>query len=529
MSVSKQRWNAIVIGTGFGGSTTALKLAEAGMSVLVLERGRWVDRDESAWDTRAILLQPKYKSGTPYEADHLLKRTLVYPNETVGGNSIFYGAASFRLREADFERHSRFPGTSPRAAAFADWPISYADLSCYYDEAERLLGVVGVAGTDPTEPPRGAGYADSPPPFSSPARRVAEAARDLGLHPFPIPLAINFHDGNNRAKCIRCLTCDLYPCKIGAKNDLAVTILPQAIRLGAVVKDQTIATRLVRTQGRISGVECLDLRTGQTSTVSCDLVVVSAGAIGSARLLLASGLEHVKPNGPLVGRYLMRHCSGIMLGLFPSTTNPEQRFHKQVAIMDFYFGHPSGRGPAGPWGMIQGLQVPPREYILGGAPFPVGQIGYLTHAHHIYLICIAEDMPRFDSRVTLHPTERDPYGQPIAQVFHKYHRRDLQGRKALYREAARIMRRAGAWVRVHKPINSHSHAMGTCRFGVDPFTAVLDPWCRFFGISNLFVVDGSFMPTSGGVNPSLTIAANGLRVGEHIAREWTAIVDMGAR
>lgn len=526
--MSTQRWNAVVIGTGFGGSTTALKLARAGMSVLVLERGRWVDRDDSAWDAQTILLDQKYQSTTPYVADNLSNRTWLYPNAAVGGASVFYGAASFRLREGDFERRSRFADQSPPDAAFADWPISYADLSPYYDEAEQLLGVLGVAGTDPTEPPRGADYCGAPPPYAPPARRVAAAARQLGLQPFPIPLAINYHDGNHRAKCIQCPTCDLFPCKIGAKNDLSVTVLPEAISRGAVVKDQTVATKLVTDDGGIAGVECVDLRTGKTFTASGDVVVVSAGAIASARLLLASGLDRVEPNGRLVGRYLMRHCSGIVLGFFLSKTNPEQLFHKQVAITDFYFGHPSRRPPAGPWGMIQGLQVPPREYMVRAAPFLIGHIGYLTQAHQIYLICIAEDMPRFDSRVTLHPTRQDIHGQPIAHVSHRYHRRDLQGRKALYREAARIMRKAGAWARGYKHIDTFSHAMGTCRFGTDPATAVLDPWCRFFGIPNLYVVDGSFMPTSGGVNPSLTIAANGLRVAEHIAREWTESTGEGA-
>ena len=520
---SDRSWDAVVIGTGFGGSTVALQLAKAGMSVLVLERGRWVDRDDSAWSTRAIHIDQKYRGHTPYEADESKLEGLVYPNHTVGGNSIFYGAASFRLRVDDFGRRSRF-GDASSDGDFVDWPFAYEELAPYYEQAERRLGVVGLGGMDPTEPPRGSDYIGAPPPYASPAKRVVQAGTKLGLRPFPIPLAINFNGGNGRAasRCVKCLTCDMFPCKIGAKNDLSIAVLPDAIRHGAVIKDQVTATKLLWTGGRVTGVEYLDLRDGQTVTVSCDVAVVSGGAIGSARLLLASGLGEMEPNGRLVGRYLMRHCSGIVVGFFPSRTNPEGQFHKQVAITDFYFGGPNGGRPAGPWGMIQSLQVPPPEF-LKTTPFPVNVIGPRSYERNIFLMCIAEDVPQLDNRVTLHPTKHDQYGQRIAKVRYSHHRDDLMRRRALFREAVRVMRKTGAWAWVRIPVNTFSHALGTCRSGTDPAKAVLDPSCRFFGLSNLFVADASFMPTAGAVNPSLTIAANGLRVGEHIANHWADI------
>lgn len=518
-----ERWDAVVIGTGFGGSMTAYKLVEAGLSVLILERGNWVERDDTAWDPTAILLDQKYKGSTPYEANQWLGRKLLYPNEVVGGSSVFYGAASFRLREQDFHPEERFSSGVREHSGGAEWPINYTDLAPYYDHVEELLDVHGVAGLDPKEPPRSGGYRAAPPPYSSPAQRVVTAGESLGLRPFPIPLAINFGGSSDRTQCIQCMTCDLFPCKIGAKNDLSITLLPEAEQHGAVIQTHTVATKLVRDGNRISAVECIDTETGQTMRVECAICVVSCGAIESPRLLLASGLNEVKYNGPLIGRYLMRHCSGIVMAVFPDVTNPKKVFHKQVAFTDFYDGHPEGHDPAGPWGMIQGLQVPPPEYIAKAAPFPIGFIGSVSAKFHIYLLCLAEDAPNGDNRVELERKKVDKFGRPIAKVFHKYLERDLQARRALYRQAARILKKAGARFRVRKPINTFSHALGSCRFGNDPATAVLDPYCRFFGVANLFVVDASFMPTSGGVNPSLTIAANALRVGDYLVNSWQSL------
>lgn len=531
-SDAAEPWDVVVVGTGFGGSMAALPLVRAGRRVLLLERGRWVDRDESAWDPHAILVGRKYKSATPYEVGRWGggARSLVYPDEAVGGNSVFYGAASFRLREDDFALGSRLGGSRKRATPFVNWPIRYEDLAPFYDEAERLLGVAGIAGEDPTEPARRCGYASAPPPYGSSARRLADAARSLGLHPFPIPLAISFGTREGRASCVQCLTCDLFPCKIGAKNDLSVTVLPEAMGHGAVVRPRTVAARLLVEGGRVRGVECLDADTGERFTVSCRACIVSCGAIGSAALLLRSGLGDVEPHGRLIGRHLMRHCSGIVIGLFRDDTNPEQRFNKQVAITDLYFGPPGRRGESGlgePCGMLQALQVPPPEYFLSEAPFPLGALGARTSRHHIYVLCIAHDAPNPASRVELDAKRRDRYGLPVTRLFHRYARRDLRARRALYRQAAQVLRAAGALVRLRKPINTFSHAVGTCRFGTDPSTAVLDPWCNFFGVPNLFVIDGSFMPTAGAVNPSLTISANALRAGAHLALEWDAITGGG--
>ncbi|MFQ5551358.1 MAG: GMC oxidoreductase, partial [Gemmatimonadales bacterium] len=487
-------------------------------SVLVLERGRWVDRDDSAWDTRAIQVEGKYRTKSPYDANQWIGRSLLQTNEAVGGNSVFYGGASFRMRAEDFSDERHAPELSDYYR-YARWPLGYDDFEPYYTQAEDILGVAGIDSADPTEPPKNSGYKQQPPVFSLPARTVAEAGVALGLKPFPIPLAINFQDSGAR-QCVECLTCDLYPCKVCAKNDMAVAVLPRAQAAGATVSPFSIVKSLARTGSRITSVSYIDANTREEQSVSCDVCVLSAGAINSTKLLLASGLNDIEPNGRMIGKYLMRHCSGIAMGVFGHETNPERRFHKQVAFTDFYHGHPNGRGPAGPWGMIQGLQVPTPEFI-SMAPFPLGWIGAKSHKYHNYLLCMAEDAPQESSCVDLSRNRVDPYGIPIASVTHHYLPHDRALRRALLREASRILREANAILRLRKTINTFSHALGTCRFGEDPEHAVLDINCRVHGTDNLFVIDSSFMPTSAGVNPSLTIMANALRVCDHMNRSWS--------
>lgn len=519
MSQERTHWDAIVVGSGFGGGFAALTLAQAGRRVLLLERGTWASRDDSAWDPQAILIEQKYRSQTPYEAPQFSGRKLIFPNEVIGGNSIFYGGASLRLRESDFERRSRNQ-SQDLPVGLCDWPVTYETLAPFYDEAEAILGVVGQDGADPTEPPRSHPYPTSPPQLGSTAKLLASAAEQLGMRPFHIPLAINFEGNHGRARCVRCTTCDLFPCKIGAKNDVSVTVLPAAEQHGAQIRGRVVVTGLQHRNGRITGVSGIDLESGRRFEATSDITIVSAGAIASPSLLLASGLDGIATGHALIGRYLMRHCSGIAIGMYPFVTNPEQRFHKQVAITDFYEGSSDHAGPSGPWGMIQGLQAPPVEYVRGQAPFPINRIGAATVRYQGFLLCIAEDEPYRDNRVVLDPRQRDHFGSPLARVEHRYSRRDRAGRRALLRQASRVLRKSGALLRVRKTINTFSHAVGTCRFGDDPQHSATDVYCRVHGVPNLFVVDGSFMPTSGGVNPSLTIAANALRVGRHIAAHW---------
>ena len=228
----------LIVGSGFGGGTVAYALSRAGLKVLLVERGGWPARDETDWNGRAILLDGRYRGETPIGVRQSGAATEVdtFPNEVVGGNSIFFGGAALRLRATDFAR----------------WPITYADLEPHYAQAESLLEVHGRAGDDPCEPPRSGDYPYAPAPLSAPARRIAEAARALGLHPFHIPIAIN-HAGARDPKCINCFTCDGFPCRIGAKNDVTQTALAKADPANLAVVARVLAARVVERDGRIVG------------------------------------------------------------------------------------------------------------------------------------------------------------------------------------------------------------------------------------------------------------------------------------
>lgn len=500
----------------------AQQLVGSGQRVLLLERGDWLPRGPQNWDeVRGFFqLTPAYTTETPYEVEHGGRSSVEGICACVGGPSVFYGGASFRFREEDF-------GAAPEIAAGsgAAWPFTYGDLEPFYTSAEGLLGIAGEEGIDPTEPPRSRGYIRPPAPLAPISARIADAARGLGLHPFRIPLAFG-------ESCCACLTCDGYACSIGAKNDLATGILPRLIARGLDLRPRSVALRLVERGSRITGVEAWDDASGTRVEYRADRVVLSAGALASPHLLLASGLADRNPGGAVVGHYLMRHCNAFVYAFFPRAPNPEGLHHKQIAIHDYYRGDASLSAPSGKLGNIQQvmhpqmggiLRAPARRLARLGRPGRWAERGLATLVggaarRMTGLQVIAEDQPRYENRLEVDRSRTDRFGLPRLRVVHEYSARDLRARAALVVRAREVLRSAGAAFIAHvHEVETFSHAVGTVRAGMDPRSSALDENCRFRGIENLYVVDGSFMPTSAGVNPSLTIAANGLRVGAHLA------------
>jgi choline dehydrogenase-like flavoprotein len=501
----------IVVGSGFGGVMAAHPSVMAGKRVLMIERGDWVARGAANWGPDGFFsLAPAYSSEAPYRVLAGGDGEALGTIACVGGASVFFGGVALRLREGDFD-----PDPEIVADSAAEWPYAYRDLEPYYSQAEQLIGVAGAAGEDPTEPWRSVAYPQAPGPLAPVSARVMGAARELGLHPFRLPLAINYAASNGRQACAACNTCDGFACAVHAKNDMSVTI-PRLLERGMRLEVNTVAVGLVGDGRRITGVACVDRRTLQPRLFRGRAVIAAAGALATPHLLLASGLARLNPAGAAIGRYLMRHCNGVVMGAFLRKPSPAAEFHKQIAIHDYYFGHPSVTHPPGKLGCIQQFGTPQVAYVtryLRGWRRAAASLGV---PHTTGLIVIAEDRPLATNQVALADgTTR--FGMPKATVTHRYAPRDLAARDALVGAARRILRRAGAVLCVVHDLATFSHAVGTVRLGPDPAAAPLDAWGGFRGVDNLYVADGSALPRSGGVNPSLTIAANALRTGTRVA------------
>jgi choline dehydrogenase-like flavoprotein len=506
-------YDAVVVGSGFGGAMAACELVDAGLRVLMVERGGWVPRGPRNGSSGSVgPLTPFYSTETPYRAVAGGEKDVIGSFQCVGGPSVFYGGAALRFRARDFEPAPEIVGGSR-----ASWPFRYDDVEPHYARAEQLLGVAGELGADPTEPPHSTPYPQLPGALSPTGRLVRDAAARLGLTPSRLPLAFNHAARDGRAACTACATCDGFACAIGAKNDLATAVLPGLLRRGLTLRSNTVAVRLVAEGRRIVALDCVDRESGRPLRLRAGLFVLAAGALASPHLLLASGLDRLHPGGHAIGRYLTRHVNAVVIGLFARRPDREAQFHKQVAIHDFYFGHPRVKEPAGKLGAIQQLSTPPAELVKAYLPRAVGSAVATTLPHATGLLVMAEDQPRAENGLEVDPGRPDRFGLPQLRITHRYTPRDEAALRALVGQARAILREAGAWITYVQPIRTFSHALGTVRMGTDPLESALDEECRLRGSENLYVVDGSAFPTSGAVNPSLTIAANALRAGRRLA------------
>jgi choline dehydrogenase-like flavoprotein len=504
--VNMSQIDAIVIGSGFGAAMAAYPLVHAGWRVVILERGGWVRRGPHNWAPDGVKeLSAHYDMSAPYtvRGDDRMQLGGTW---CVGGQSVFFGGVSLRFREKDFT------STASERAAGAVWPFGYDELEPYYTAAERIMGVAGAPGSDPTEPWRSESYPQVVPPLSRTSCRIADAAARIGFHPFRLPLAINYGPGAGRRGCIGCNSCDCYACGISAKNDMASAVLPDLIRRGMELVTDTAAVRLRRTGRRISGVECVNVRTGERSCLAARNVIVAAGALATPQLLITSGAAAWHPAGRLIGRMLMRHCNAIVFGVFARELDPAREFHKQLGINDLYFGHSSVREPAGRLGTIQQVHAPPPGLVPPALRGMLRGTASRLLERMTGLIAIASDQPQLDNRIE--PTATcDALGIPGTNVYHRYTARDRAARAALLHAARAVMSEAGAVCTVSRSIRTFSHGLGTVRMGATPDSSPLEQNCRLRGADNLYVTDASTLPTSSGVNPSLTIAAVALRAG----------------
>jgi len=518
--MTSARWDAIIVGSGFGGAMVAHRLLDAGARVLMIERGDWVERGPAAWEPEASLeLTKHYDREMPYRCVTGGYGGEIAGYAAVGGPSVFYGCVSFRFRERDFAGDPDVVGDSG-----AQFPFDYDELEPYYGEAERLLAIAGDDTGDPTAPRRSTPYPQAPSPLAPISARIAEAARAVGASPFALPLAINHGAGpkpaplsGNRTACVACRTCDTFGCAIEAKNDVATMMIAPLVARGLTLWPRTVVTRIVTEGDRVTGLEVWRRDDDTVVRVEAEQLVLAAGALGTPHLLLASGLETRSPAQAAVGRYLMRHANAMVFGFYPRRPDRERVFHKQIAINDWYFGA-AGKDAAGltKLGGVQQVMTPPRGLVRAHLPPVVrGPISALTE-QLTGLLCIAEDQPQQANGVTVDRARLDKFGVPQLVIEHRYSPRDRRALGALVRRAKQVLRGSGAWFFHTHGIKTFSHVLGTVRMGRDAATAPVDAAGRYRGLRGLWIADGSTLPLSAGVNPSLTIAATALRTGEFL-------------
>ena len=495
------RYDLIIIGSGAGGGTIAHALSGTGARILVIERGDFIPQEEENWNPEAVWKHLRYRINEHW-LDERGREFRPYTHYCVGGNTKFWGSVLYRLRREDFEEVEHVDGISPA------WPITYETLEPYYERAEQLYHVRGQRGVDPTEVPRGP-FPYEAVPHSAVMREIVCQLKQLGLHPSPLPLGL-LRPGETDG-CVLCNTCNSFPCKVGAKSDAEVCCVRQAMLQPTLTLWTRAHARRLIVDGRGAKIEAVEVeRGGETLRVEAPLVIVSCGAVNSAALLLRSASSR-QPDGlanssGLVGRRYMAHLATMMQGFHPFRQN-DTVFQKTVAINDYYL-----RG-------------------TDDMPYPLGQIQSQGRTHGVMAqtvvpwiplwaykawvargvdwLAISEDLPRDDNRVSLTSEGR---------IRLQYRPNNAASHERLVTEMKRILRKLGFWVVVahsHKEKNT-THQCGTLCFGRDPRTSVLDPFCRTHDVENLFVVDASFFPSSAAVNPGLTIAAQALRVADHI-------------
>ncbi len=518
--MASNHYDVIIIGTGAGGGTLLSRLAPTGKKILVLERGDFVPREFENWSPRAVNLEARYQAREVWK-DRKGNSLHPHTNYCVGGNTKFYGAALFRMRREDFGELRHVDGISPA------WPITYEELEPYYTKAEQLYQVHGNRGEDPTEPPASAPYAF---PALAHEPRIQDLADDfarLGLKPLHVPLGVMRDEKNpHTSKCIRCATCDGFPCLLHAKADAHTCAVAPALQWPNVtLLTRALVKRLATSpSGReVTGVHLV--HENEEQVFSADVVVVSCGAINSAALLLRSRSDR-HPSGlanasDVVGRHYMGHVNSVLMAV-SRCPNPTV-FQKTLALNDFYFGSSEFEWPMGHISFVGKLDG---VTLSGGAPaIAPGFTLDLMAKHSLDFWLTSEDLPDPNNRVTL-----DSEGNIVLSYTPnnvKAHE-TLRATLEKYLKQQRTCRTHGhechqglfgrnLFIGERIPLAGVAHQNGTIRFGRDPARSALDVNCRAHDVDNLYVVDGSFFPSSAAVNPALTIMANALRVGDHLA------------
>ena len=527
----------VIVGCGASGSVLARELSQNGFSVVALEQGPWLDRSQFTHDeyrnvAQSLLTNNPQKQPMTFRKTPNDKATvqpaLMY-GRLVGGGTVHFTANFWRFHEIDFIEASK-KGTIA-GTAFADWPITYADLEPYYTKAEWELGVSGQAGASPFDPPRSKPYPLPPMPVKSSGVLFEQAALKLGYHPFPAPVAVISKPYKGRIACAHCGFCETFGCEMGAKSSPLPNIVPQAIGTGRCeIRPHSYVTAIkTDSQGRATGVAYFD-QSGAHQMQRARAVVVAANGAETPRLLLLSNSNRF-PDGlanssGMVGKHLMFNTGAMAGGLFDHPLNEYKSIQATRVMHDFYELDPK-LGFYGGGGLDARFQLTPISFAQMGLPSTQPQWGsdykkalqkYFTHT-----MCImghGTSLPLADNSITLDPTLKDAWGQPAMRVTYKDHPDDVKTSQFFLDRSMELLEAAGAqdkWVIYPaEEQNFAVHLLGTCRMGNDPKSSVINSDHRTHDVPNLFLCDGSSFVTSGRGQPTETIQTLAFRASDRI-------------
>ncbi len=519
----RDRYDVVIVGSGAGGAVAAFVLATAGASVLVVERGRWLDRSEVPVD---LVRNHRLPIGGDLSSPPGHPRAVAGPDGdvevdpsdfgyqlnaiTAGGGTRFFGAQAWRFPPDDFRMASRYG--VPEGSALADWPIGYYDLEPYYDRVEWELGVNG--SPHPDDGPRRRGYPMAPFPLAGEGARLAEAARTLDWPTGPVPLLINTVPRNGRAACIRCGACVGFACPVDARNGVHSTVLPRAIDAGA---DLLLGAHVAKV-GDDGQIEVI--ADGTSRTVRAGRVVLAGGAIETARLLLLSGLGN-----DWVGDCLQGHTYTGAFGLFDEPVIDGLGPGPSIATRGFAHDN---EGIVGGGLLANEFIKIPTMFLLWGLHPDIPRSGpelrpAMAEAYRrtSHVTGPLQEVPVRSAQVRLSRTVVDQNGLPVARFDGVQHPEDQRGAQFLAARAQEWLRAAGAtrtWTAVPPPmLSGGQHQAGTARMAESPDQGATDPFGKVWGTDRVHVADGSLHVTNGGANPVLTIMALAWRTAEHLA------------
>ena len=546
-------FDVCVIGSGAGGGPIAWELAHAGYSVVVLEKGPWFTEQDFYKDEIACCRRPGYHSDNRTEPQVLETREETgdwwsrstyqsgwsfWNGNCVGGSSNFMSGYFHRLKPMDFHLLSEFGPIE--GADIVDWPISYDDLSPYYDKVERVVGVSGRVVDHPHAEPRINPDFAYPATIDHPVARILdESAEKLGFHSFPTPRAILPSAARGRNGCSYSGYCGSYGCSTGAKGSSRAALLDPAVATGRCeIRPHAMVSRLISdSKGKVIAAEYFD-QNGDKQQVDARIFSVSCQAIESARLLLRSTgprYPHGLANGSgLVGRNLIFAGGGAGSGRLSY-----EKFGRELAvfgpfinraIQDFYVIDDPDFGPRQKGGTIDFDFQPPSAIgrashlltdangLVWGERLKQHIERHFLRGQYVKIEAFCDWLPNRDCRVQLDNRLKDRWGLPVANIRVAYHEQNLSTGWYLADKGAAVLKQMGAedviaYAVASPPTNLQG---GTCRFGSNPDKSVLDADCRSHEAENLFVTDGSFMPNGGSVQPTWTIYANAFRVADRI-------------